>query len=444
MAEETRFEELLQGVQPHNIDAEQSVLGGILLDSAQISTVMGLLKPESFYLEAHRELFAVILRMFTAATAVDFVTVCDEAVAAKVFPTVEEAKAYLAQLIELTPTTANIEHYCRIVREKYYLRTLRQVAAQLLSDVDEGAADATTLLDAAEQRIYDIRQGRDTTGLIRIDSVMLDVYDQLAKLSGEDREEYLGLSTGYPMLDRMVRLNKGNLVLIGARPGSGKTTIAMNIAEYVATHSKKSVAVFSLEMSREELVKRMLSSASGLDNKKLQNGMFSDTEWTQLAEGAERLATAPIYLDSTNLPVAGMKARLRRMKNLGLVVIDYLQLMSTGNARLEGNRVQEISAITRNLKLMAKDLDVPVLLLSQLNRDVEKRNDPRPKVADLRESGSIEQDADAVLLLYHENPEENDVTLIVGKNRHGETGDVPLYWDRSHSRFLPVDYQHAE
>lgn len=449
MAEERNYEELLTGGVPHNTDAEQSVLGGILLDSEQIPTVMELLKPESFYLEAHRGLYSTILGMFTSGIAVDFVTVCDKAVTAGVFRTVEEAKAYLAQLIELTPTTANLGHYCRIVREKYYLRTLRQVAAQILADVDGGEADANTLLDAAEQRIYDIRKGRDVGGLVRIDSVILDVYDRLAKLSGEEREEYIGLPTGYPALDRMVRLHNGNLILIAARPAVGKTSFAMNIAEHVATRCKKTVAVFSLEMAREELVSRMLSSASGLDSRKLREGIFNDEEWTRLAEGAERIATAPIYLDTANLTVAGMKANLLRMKNLGLVIIDYLQLMSSGNSRLEGNRVQEISTITRNLKIMAKELDVPVILLSQLNRSPEQRKEGhRPQVADLRDSGSIEQDADAVLLLYrdavyNEEASPNEAECIVGKNRHGATGTVPLYWDGAHTRFLPVEERYG-
>lgn len=433
---ERNLEEILSGVSPHNNDAEQSVLGGMLLDSEQIPAVMDILKPECFYLEAHRGLFGVILGMYAAGTAVDFVTVCDKAVSEGVFRTEEEAKAYLAQLIELTPTTANLEQYCRIVREKYYLRTLRQTAAQILADVDGGEADANTLLDAAEERIYDIRQGRDISGLVRIDEVMLNVYDRLAKLSGDEREEYLGLPTGFSRLDQMLRLQKGHLILIGARPATGKTTIAMNIAEHVAVHCKKTVVVFTYEMGREELVSRMLSASSGLDSRKLQTGIFTEEEWTRLAEGAEQIAAAPLYLDSTSPTVREMMVRLRRQKNLGLVVIDYLQLMTTGNSKLEGNRVLEISTITRELKLMALKLEVPVLLLSQLNREVEKRSDPIPKVADLRDSGSIEQDADAVLLLYRS---EGEAKLIVGKNRHGETGEVPLFWDGAHSRFLPVD-----
>ncbi len=448
MADAERFDELAAGLQPHNTDAEQSVLGGMLLDSNTIPTVLEYLKPESFYLEAHRGLFSVIWQMFLSAEPVDFVTVCDKAVKAGVFQSPEETKAYLAQLLELTPTTANIENYCKIVQEKYYLRTLRGVASQLLTDVDENSADAATLLDAAEQRIFDIRQGRDVGGLVRIDKVILEAYDRLSLLAGENREEHLGLPTGYPLLDHIITgLNKTDLILIAARPGMGKTSFALNIAENVATKRDKQVAVFSFEMGREQLVTRLLSAEALIDSHNLRVGQLDTDEWQRLALGADHLSRAQLYLDDTpNLSVAEMKSRLRRMNNLGLVVIDYLQLMGSGNY---SNRVNEVSEITRNLKIMAKELQVPVVTLSQLNRGPEGRPDHRPMMADLRESGSIEQDADIILFLYRdskydEDADPNEAECIVAKNRHGETGTVPLYWDGAHTRFLPVDNQHEQ
>ena len=303
------------------------------------------------------------------------------------------------------------------------------------------------MLDFAEQKIFDIRQGRDADGLRKIEDVVVEAYDDISKKSGEDREKYLGMGSGFSKLDGVITgLNKSDLLIVAARPAMGKTSFVLNIAANVCRHrNDKEVVIFSLEMSNEQLVTRMLSSESLVESEKLLKGTIQDDDWTKLADGAERLSGMQIYLDDTaGITVTQMKAKLRRMKNLGLVIIDYLQLMSSG--RRIDNRVTEISEITRQLKLMAKELNVPVIVLSQLSRSVESRTDKRPVLSDLRESGSIEQDADIVMFLYRDHyynkekcPDPTLAECIVAKNRHGETGTVPLRWNGQFTLFLTDD-----
>lgn len=426
---------------PYNMEAEQSVLGSLLLDPSAVTVVLEHLNGDSFYKEQHRELFGIILRMFTAGQPVDIVTVLEEAVREGVFDTPENAKVYLVSLMEQVPTTTNVGAYARIVEEKYYIRSLMTASREIIEECADGQEEAKTLLDAAEQKIFNIRQGRDAQGLTRIDEVILETYDHLQKLSGDDRDEYLGLRSGFSGLDNiMTGLNKSDLILLAARPGMGKTSFALNIASNVAKKHNKPVAVFSLEMSKEQLVGRMLSSEALVQSNSLRTGKLSADEWSRLALAADSLSKAPIYLDDTaGITTAQMKAKLRRVRNLGLVVIDYLQLMSTG--KRSDNRVVEISEITRALKIMAKDLNVPVITLSQLSRGPEARTDHRPLLSDLRDSGSIEQDADLVLFLYRdayynkESDEQNVSECIVAKNRHGETDTVKLVWDGQFTRF---------
>lgn len=430
---------------PHSIEAEQSVLGAILLDPGCISTALEYIKSDSFYLRQHQQLFSLMITMFSTARSIDYITVLNEAVSAQIFDSEQSAKVYLAQLMDLVPTTANVESYCRIVQERSYLRSLIQVAHEIIDNVNEAQGDAKNLLDLAEQRIFEIRQGRDSMGLTRINDVIIQAYDQLQKLSSEDRNKYLGLKTGYSGLDRiMTGLNKSDLILIAARPAMGKTSFALNMATNVAKLSGKQVAIFSLEMSKEQLVSRMLSSEAKISSHNLRMGTLTTDEWVRLASAAEILSQTEIYLDDIpSASVADMKAKLRRLPNLGLVVIDYLQLMSTG--RRDGNRVQEISEITRNLKIMAKELDVPVITLSQLSRSPDSRTDHRPMLSDLRESGSIEQDADIVMFLYRdayynqESEEQNVAECIVAKNRHGETDTVRMHWDGAHTQFTSLE-----
>lgn len=427
---------------PFSLEAEQSVLGGILVDPETVGLVLEhITKPEMFYSRQHRDLFAVFINMFNVSKVIDFVTVLDESMRANVFDNAENAKVYLYSLMEVIPVIANMPDYCKIVQEKYYIRTLILACNEISERSISGDIDAKSLLDLAEQRIYDIRQGKDSTALTKIDSVIIQAYDKLIRLSGDDKDLYLGLPTGFNALDTMIAgLNKSDLILVAARPGMGKTSFALNIATNVAQKTPKDVAIFSLEMSNEQLVTRILSSEAKVQSEKLKTGIISGDEWVKLAITADVLSKTNIYLDdSAAITVAEMKAKLRRLKNLGLVVIDYLQLMS-GGGRNE-NRVQEISQMTRNLKIMAKELNVPVVLLSQLSRAAEQRQGHRPMLSDLRDSGSIEQDADIVLFLFREGYYDDEVEnkalaqVIIAKNRHGSTGEVDVRWVGEFTRF---------
>ena len=414
---------------PYSLEAEQSVLGAILIDPACITRVMEYIKPESFYRPQHQELFSVLTRMFVSSQTIDFITVLEMAKREGIFDTDEDAKIYLTQLAQIVPSTANVESYAKIVQEKSYIRSLILASQKVIDLSRDGSTDARTLLDMAEQSIFDIRQGRDASGLTRIDEIILQTYDRLQKLSGEDKEQYMGLPTGFAALDSIITgLNRTDLILVAARPGMGKTAFGLNIAANVATKTGKQVAVFSLEMGKEQLVTRLLSSEALIQSGSLRTGNLKPDDWVKLAMSAQVLSQAPIYIDDTpGITVAEMKAKLRRFRDLGLVVIDYLQLMSTG--KRSENRVQEVSEITRSLKIMAKELNVPVITLSQLSRGPESRTDHRPMLSDLRESGSIEQDADIVMFLYREAyynrecEEQNTAECIVAKNRRDRLGE---------------------
>lgn len=430
---------------PHSIEAEQSVLGAIISDPAVLSDVMELLKPEYFYNDQHKALYSIMLQMNSMSLPVDIVTVLNEAEKQHIFDSPAEGRRYLAEIGDLLPSTSNVQSYCKIVADKYFLRSLSYVARSILEDVQSGEQNAQLLLDSAEQKIYDIRQGRDVRGLVPLSDAIAEAYDRLGKISGPDKEKYVGARTGFTYLDSITSgLNKSDLIIIAARPGMGKTSFAMNIATNVARRAEKEVVTFNLEMSKEQLATRILSTEALVDSNTLRNGRINGNDWVKLATSAGYLSTLPLYIDDTaSMTVQQMKAKLRRTKNLGLVIIDYLQLMdSTSHS---DNRVTVISEITRQLKIMAKELNVPVILLSQLSRAVESRTDKRPLLSDLRESGSIEQDADIVLFLYRdayynkESQQQNISECIVAKNRHGETGTVKLIWDGQYTRFSNPD-----
>ncbi len=434
---------------PHSIEAEQSVLGAVIADSSILPTVIELIKPEYFYSEQHSAIFGIIVRMFSTGAPVDIVTLLNEAEKLHIFESPTEGRRYLSEIANMLPTTANIESYCKIVADKYFIRSLGYAARGILEDIQTGEHDAQLLLDAAEQKIYDIRQGRDVRGLIPISDAIAEAYDRLGKISGPDKEKYVGARTGFTLLDSITSgLNKSDLIIIAARPGMGKTSFAMNIATNVARRCDKEVVTFNLEMSKEQLATRILSTEALVDSNILRNGRLTGDDWVKLATSAGYLSGLPLYIDDTaSMTVQQMKAKLRRTKNLGLVIIDYLQLMESTTR--SDNRVVVISEITRQLKVMAKELNVPVILLSQLSRAVEGRTDKRPMLSDLRESGSIEQDADIVLFLYREayyNKESqrpNISECIVAKNRHGETGTVELIWDGQYTRFSNPEYTEA-
>ncbi len=430
---------------PFSLEAEQTILGAVLIEPSVLSVVLEKVKSESFFNEQHRALFQIIVAMFTSGEKADVITVLNAAMRQKLFDTPQEGRAYLAALINMVPSVSNIESYCNIVAEKYYLRSLAFAARSILQDIQSGEVDAQALLDSAEQRIFDIRQGKSAQGLVKIGDAVCEAYDRIGKISGPDKEKYLGARTGYKYLDTVTSgLNKSDLILIAARPGMGKTSFAINIATNVARRGDREVAVFSLEMSREQLATRMLSTEALVDSHKLRSGYLTNDDWVRLATSAGVLSGLPMYFDDTaGVTVQQIKAKLRRMKNLGLVVIDYLQLM-TSTLKTD-NRVLVISEITRQLKIMAKELDIPVILLSQLSRGPESRNDKRPMLSDLRESGSIEQDADIVMFLYRDayynkdSATPNISECIIAKNRHGETGTVNLVWDGQFTRFSDAE-----
>ena len=438
--------EFLGNELPYSLEAEQTVLGALLLNPDVIPTAVIHLKPESFYREQHREIFTIILRMFSNGKTADIITVMNEAVEAGVFETSAMAKTYLKGIMESVPTVANIESYCKIVEEKYYIRALINASKEIIDTATGGDAEASQLLDLAEQKIYDIRQGKEIDGLTKISDIVFTAYDRIQKLSSEEKEQFQGARTGFSMLDNYTTgLNNSDLIIVAARPGMGKSAFALNIVANVCRRDlKKDVAVFSLEMGKEQLVTRMLSSEALVSNNVLRSGMVTQDDWLKLAEAADALSQMQIYIDDTaGVTVPQMKAKLRRMRNLGLVVIDYLQLMESPNRHT--NRVTEVSEITRQLKLMAKELNVPVICLSQLSRSPESRQDHRPMLSDLRESGSIEQDADIILFLYRDayyNQQSADQSVsecIVAKNRHGETGTVSLAWLGEYTLFRNLE-----
>ena len=428
------MDELLGRQMPHSLEAEQAVLGSILIDSRCVAEVIGALRPEDFYQEQNRVIFETIYSMFNFSQVIDPVTVLDKLKERGVYDE-KTSVPYIMQLMEITPTAANVMQYAEIIRDKALLRN-------------------QDILEAAEKKIFALRKGRGSESLEHIGTVLLKVYDRLNELalSGSDIP---GLSTGFRDLDKKINgLNKTDLLLIAARPGMGKTSIALNIALNVAKkYSDRTVAFFSLEMSREQLVMRLMATESFVDNQSLVTGQLSDEEWTKLGIAATALSQTDIRVDDNpSITVAEMNAKCRRIDNLGLVLIDYLQLMTSagGPQRPSDNRVQIVSEISRALKIMAKELNVPVICLSQLSRANESRADKRPMLSDLRESGAIEQDADEVLFLYrddyyNENSEEKNVAeCIVAKNRHGETGTVKLQWLPQYTSFADREWKHAD
>ncbi len=438
----------LSGVNlPYNLDAEQSVLGAVLMDGDAMADIGTLLQPEHFHVSLHKDIYAVMLQMFLSGERIDIVTVLEKVMLQGIFETAEQAKEYLTKLISSVPSISSVGKYANIVAEKYMTRSLIFAAKDIMDTANTGGEDANTLVDYAEQRIYDIRSGSEIKGLTHISGIVLERINALDELSRAAQENgapvMTGLSTLYTELDKRIHgLNKSDLIILAARPGMGKTSFAMNIATNVGKkHNDKAIAVFSLEMSKEQIVGRMISSEASLSSDQMRTGKISQEKWRDVGRAADILSRLNIYIDDTaGVSVASIKSKLRRVKNLGLVVIDYLQLM-TSNKNYGGNRVVEISDITRNLKIMAKELNVPVICLSQLARGPEQRPDKRPMLSDLRESGSIEQDADIVMFLYRNayydktDPNVNACECIVAKNRHGEPGTVPLGWDGEFTRF---------
>ena len=444
-------EELLSRQPPQSLEAEQAVLGSILIDSRCITDVVGVVLPEDFYLRQNREIFETIYSMFNYSQTIDPVTVLDKMKELGYYH--DNSRDYILQLMEITPTAANVIRYAGIVREKAMLRNLVQAASEISENVYSQVGTPSEMLEAAEKKIYALRKGERGDSLEHIGVVLHRLFDRLTELSQSD-SAIPGLSTGLHDLDTKINgLNKSDLLLIAARPAMGKTSFALNICMNVAKKYQKTVAIFSLEMSREQLAMRLVAGESFVDLQKMATGKLSEDEWSKLCMASAALSQTDIRVDDNPaITVAEMNAKLRRIDNLGLVIIDYLQLMNgSGYGKGSGeNRVQVVGEISRSLKIMAKELNVPVICLSQLSRAVESRNDKRPIMSDLRESGAIEQDADAILFLYRDEyyhpdtPDKNIAECIVSKNRHGETGTVKLQWLPQYTTFTNLEWKHAE
>ena len=444
--------DLLYRQMPHNLEAEQSVLGSMLIDQNCIKDVMDKLVPEDFYLQQNREIFETIYSMFSYSRPIDPVTVMGEMEIQGTFDAVT-TKNYMVQLMEITPTSANVMEYVEMVKGKSLLRKVAAASGEITAMVQEGGGDPHDILEAAEQKIYAIRQGRSAQDMTPVGTVLAGVLENLESLAA-DGGRLPGLSTGFSAVDAKISgLNKSDLILLAARPGMGKTSLALNIALNVGKHSGKTVAMFSLEMSKEQLAMRLLSSEALVESGRLLTGDLRETDWMNVAQAAGVLSQTDIRLDDNPLlTVSDMNAKCRRIDNLGLVVIDYLQLMSSAGGGKNGSesRQQAVSEISRMLKIMAKELQVPVLCLSQLSRANEKRDDKRPMLSDLRESGAIEQDADIVLFIFREDyyspdtEKRNIAELIVAKNRHGETGKVELKWMPEFTTFDTLETRFSE
>ena len=429
-------------VPPQDVDAERSVLGAMLLEQNAVTESMALVKPDDFYRSAHARIFEAMTVLYERNEPIDEITVAAQLVQMGQLESIG-GSASLAALTESVPTAANVIHYARIVRNRALTRRLINAATAIAGSGYDGGGDIEVLLDEAEAKIFEITSSRDQRSFVPLKEVVKDAFKHIEKLY-ENKEPITGVSTGFIDLDRMTAgLQPADLIIVAGRPSMGKTAFAMGVAQNAAIRSNTPVAVFSLEMSKEQLVMRMLCSEARIDSQRLRGGMLKDADWPKLARAAGLLAEAPIYIDDTgSISILEMRANARRLqaeKGLGLVVVDYLQLMR-GRASSEG-REREISEISRGLKALAKELRIPVVALSQLNRSLEQRQDKRPVLSDLRESGAIEQDADVICFIYRDeyyNPDSEHkgvADVIIGKQRNGPTDTVQLRFFREFTRF---------
>ncbi len=447
---------LLYRQMPHSLEAEQAVLGSMLIDADCVKDVMEKLRPEDFYLRQNREVFETIYTMFLYCRPIDALTVVGEMEKNGTYDA-NTTRAYLAELMEVTPTSANVLEYVDIVLDKAILRAVATAASEITALVQDGEGGAKAVLESAEQKIYAVRRGRSAQDMERIGPVLQSVLDHLVELSAAGGRVQPGLPSGFSAIDeKTAGFGNSDLVILAARPGMGKTSLALNIALNVAKADGKAVAVFSLEMSKEQLVTRILSNQATVQNSKLLTGNLSERDWDNIANATTVLSPLDIRIDDNPLlTVADMNAKCRRIDNLALVIVDYLQLMTSaggrGGARPE-SRQQVVSDMSRMLKIMAKELNVPVLCLSQLSRANEKRGDDnkRPMLSDLRDSGAIEQDADVVMFIYRDDyykddsEQRNIAECIIAKNRHGSTGKVNLAWSPEYTTFSTYEGRYDE
>ena len=437
---------------PASLSAERAVLGSILLDPASLTDVLAVIRAEDFYVAEHQQIFLAMRELYDASCEIDHVTLVDALVHRGVY---EKAggEEYVRALLDATPGAVNVMDYARIVKEESTRRAVISICNEVADMTYTEKEGVGRVLDYAQGQFNDIAQGRDTRNMRGIKEVLCEVFDNLHQLA-ENGADVQGLSTGFSGVDRvLVGMGDSDLIILGARPGMGKTSFALNIATNVAANSKKAVCVFSLEMSAEQLVSRLLSSEAMVDSRALRSGQISKEDWEKLGGAAMKLSQMDLWIDDTaGITVSGIKSKLRRVKNLGFVVIDYMGLMES--EQHYDNRALEVGVISRGLKLMAKELHIPILCCAQLSRGTEGRTDKRPQLSDLRESGSIEQDADVVMFLYRDeyykagrSPEDsggNTVEVIVQKNRHGSTGNIEMGWIGQYTKFVTLDNEGRE
>lgn len=432
---------------PASVVSERALLGSILIDAASINEVLTIINADDFYVAEHKQIFLAMRELFDASRELDVVTLIDTLVHKGVYEK-SGGEDYIRSLLDATPSAQNVKDYARIIKEESTRRQIIRVCSEV-SDMTYAEQEAVPqILDYAQGQFNDISAGRDSRNFRHIRDVLRNVMEDLHNLADGDGATQ-GTATGFSGLDRvLVGMGDSDLILIGARPGMGKTSFTLNIASNVAIATKKTVCIFSLEMSAEQLVSRMISSEAMVNSRSLRSGQLTPDDWRKIANAAARLSATNILIDDTSgMTVTAMKSKLRRVENLGLVAIDYLQLMES--ERHSDNRALEVGDISRGLKLMAKDLRVPVLCCAQLSRGPESRTDKRPQLSDLRDSGAIEQDADVVMFLYRDEyyktdrsadgQEDNEAEVIIQKNRHGSTGNVKMGWIGAYTKFLTKD-----
>lgn len=437
---------------PHNIEAEQAVLGAVFLEPEAMSTAAEYLLPEDFYRASHQRVFEVMLTLSDKGEPIDLVTVTSALSNNKVLEEVGGV-SYLSDIANSVPTAANITYYTRIVSEKSTLRSLIRTATNIVTSGYEEEDDLEDVLNSAEKDILEVAQRKNSGAFKSIKDVLIDVYDNIEQLHNSDGN-VTGIPTGYRDLDQITSgFQRNDLIIIAARPSMGKTAFALNIAQNVAVHTDENVAIFSLEMGADQLVSRMLCAEGNIDAQRLRTGHMESEDWNKLTMAMGSLSNAGIYIDDTpGIRVSEIRSKCRRLKQehgLGMILIDYLQLIQ-GSANSKENRQQEVSEISRSLKGLARELNVPLIALSQLSRGVESRQDKRPMMSDLRESGSIEQDADIVGFLYRddyydqESENQNIIEIIISKQRNGPVGNVELAFVKEYNKFVDLDHRYTD
>jgi replicative DNA helicase len=438
---------MIDRLPPQSLEAEQSVLGAILIDRDAVVEVAEFLRPADFYRQANGAIYAAILELFERREPIDIVTVAETLERAEQLETIG-GRGYLSSLSNQTPTAVHAVQYARIVERKAVLRNLIGAAGRIAGIGYEDPAEVQEAIDRAEAELFAVSQKRVDVGFARLDSLLHQAYDRLDYLHAH-RGEINGVRSGFTDLDALTTgLQRSDLIIVAARPSVGKTSFALNIAEHAAVREKKSVGMFSLEMSKEQLVLRLLSSVANIDSQRLRTGFLEEMDFTKIAPAMNALSEAPMYIDDTpNISTMELRTKARRLQaeaGLDLVIVDYLQLMQATTQSRDTNRVQEVSEISRGLKALARELSVPVIALSQLSRQPEMRESKEPRLSDLRESGAIEQDADLVLFLWRDKERSNEdqdsdgevINLKLAKHRNGPTGEVQLYFKKRQTRFV--------